>query len=237
MFLLEGDKLIRNALEQNHVNPVKINHVWASEEWISSLPDLPEFSSGLITSATAEELVSVSLLVTSPGVIATAEIPTNEFSHSILKDEFTLVLDSIRDPGNMGTIIRTADWFGFKNIICSEDCVDVFNPKVVQASMGAVLRIQPSYQSLPNIITEAKRMKIQIFGTTMHGEDYIDTFIKRPAMLVFGNESSGISPEVIKLLDKEILIGNIPNHNMGSESLNVGSSLAIICAELRRRGI
>jgi RNA methyltransferase, TrmH family len=235
LFLLEGDKLIRNALEQNQQNLVKIKQVWGNEAWINSLPDLPEFPCNIIQAASDEELNSLSLLVSAPGVLAIAEIPSVEFSNVILKDELTLVLDSIRDPGNMGNIIRTADWFGFKNIICSEDCVDAFNPKVVQASMGAVLRVQLYYESLPKIIKEAHLIKAHVFGTTMNGEDYLDAYIKPPALLVFGNESNGISPEVLRMLDKEIFIPGSSSEHSGSESLNVGSSLAIVCAEIRRR--
>jgi len=235
LFLLEGDKLIRNALEQNQQNLVKIKQVWGNEAWISSLPDLPEFSSGIIQAASEEELRALSQMVSSPGVIATADIPSVEFNNSILKDEITLVLDSIRDPGNMGSIIRTADWFGFKNIICSEDCVDAFNPKVVQASMGAVLRVQLHYESLPRIIEEARKIKAHVFGTSMKGEEYLVANIKRPALLVFGNESKGISQEVLGMLDKEVLISGVAGDNAGSESLNVASSVAILCAELRRR--
>lgn len=235
MFLLEGDKLIRNALEQNQHNLVKIKQVWGNETWINSLPGLPEFSRDIIQSASDEELKSLSQMVISPGVIAIAEIPSPEFSYSILKDELTLVLDAVRDPGNMGTIIRTADWFGFRNIICSEDCVDAFNPKVVQASMGAVLRVQIFYEPLVKVIEAARRIKAQIFGTGINGENYLDVYVKKPALLIFGNESNGIAPEIMGVLDKEILIPGNHTEQAGSESLNVGSSLAIICAELRRR--
>lgn len=235
LFLLEGDKLIRNALEQNNKNLVKVKHVWGNEAWINSLPDLPEFSSDIILSANEDELESLSSMVSSPGVIAIAEIPRLEFSNTILKDELTLVLDSIRDPGNMGTIIRTADWFGFKHIICSEDCVDPFNPKVVQASMGAVLRVHLYYESLPKIIEEARKIKTHIIGTSMNGENYLDVFVKKPALLIFGNEANGISPEVTDMLDKEIFIPGNQEGHAGSESLNVGSSVAILCAEIRRR--
>jgi len=135
----------------------------------------------------------------------------------------------------MGTIIRTADWFAYKNIICSVDCVDAFNPKVVQASMGAVLRVNLYYGFLPKIIEEARKIKAQVFGTSMNGENYLDVHLKKPSLLVFGNESNGISPEVLSLLDKEVLIPGAQEGHMGSESLNVGSSVAIICSELRRR--
>ncbi len=237
LFLLEGDKLIRDALEQNTKNLVKIKQIWATEEWKNSLPDSLEFQNEIIEIVNAEDLKSFSSMTSPPGLIAIAQLPEFEFSTSILKEEVTIVLDSIRDPGNLGTIIRTADWFGFKNIICSKDCVDAYNTKVVQASMGAVLRVSVYYQSLPELIMNARKLKVRSFGATMDGVSIYDSYIKRPAMVIFGNESTGISSEIKDLLDEKIHIpGNSP-HGDGSESLNVGSSAAIVCAEIRRRGL
>lgn len=237
LFLLEGDKTVRNALEQNSKNLVRIKQVWASEEWRESIPENSEIQEEIINTATSAELKSVSSMITSPGVIAIAQLPSFEFSTTILQDEITLVLDSIRDPGNLGTIIRTADWFGFKNIICSSDCVDAYNTKVVQASMGAILRVKVYYQSLSELIISARKMKVKSFGTTMDGGSIYDACIKRPAMVIFGNESGGISSEIINMLDEKILIPGVAQDSQGTESLNVGSSLAIVCAEIRRRGV
>lgn len=237
LFVLEGDKVVRNALEQNENNLVKIEEIHATGDWIRSLPELSERSHNIIHEASDDELKAVSSMLTSPGVIALARIPALEFQNTLLKDEITLVLDSIRDPGNLGTIIRTTDWFGFNNIICSPDCVDAYNPKVVQASMGAILRVNIYYESVPIIIENLKRMKVRLFGTSLDGSNFYDTYIKRPAAIVFGNESKGISQEFLKVVDEKILIPNSYGDHSGSESLNVGSSVAIMCAEIRRRGI
>lgn len=235
LFILEGDKVVRDALEQDEINLLKIEEVYATDEWIQSLPELPEQTSKIVHEASPEDLEAVSSMVTAPGVIALARISEPEFKTSLLKEEYTLVLDSIRDPGNLGTILRTADWFGFQHVICSPDCVDVYNPKVVQASMGAILRISVYHEVLADIISDFKRMRIRLFGTSLAGSNVFDAYIKKPAAIVFGNESKGVSPEILKMVDEQIMIPGTTETHAGSESLNVASSLAIICAELHRR--
>lgn len=227
--------MVRDALEQNEVNLLKIEEVYAIEDWIRSLPEMPEQTSKIIHEASPDDLEAISSMVTSPGVIALARISEPELNTSLLKEEYTLVLDSIRDPGNLGTIIRTADWFGVQHIICSPDCVDIYNPKVVQASMGAILRTRIYHEALKDIIPDLKRMRIRVFGTSLTGSNVFDAFIKKPAAIVFGNESKGVSSEILDMVDEQILIPGTTEAHAGSESLNVASSLAIICAELHRR--
>lgn len=237
LFLLEGDKIIRDALEQNDKNLIKIEEVHATKDWISELPILPQTVRESIHESEAGDLKAVSSMTTSPGVIALASIPSYEFNTSLLRDQYTILLDSIRDPGNMGTILRTADWFGIQHIICSPDCVDAFNPKVVQASMGAILRVKVYYEALPAVVRSLKRMRIRIFGTSLHGSNLFDAYIKRPAAIIFGNESKGVSSELLEMADEEILIPGVVEDHAGSESLNVASSVAIIGAELHRREV
>ncbi len=235
LFILEGEKVVRDALVQNDDNFIKIEEVHATDDWIRGLPELPEQTGSIVHEALPEDLEALSSMVTSPGVIALAHIHETEFNTSLLKEEYTLVLDSIRDPGNLGTIIRTADWFGIQHIICSPDCVDVYNPKVVQASMGAILRTRVYYEALVDIISDLKRMRIRIFGSSLAGGNLFDAYIKKPAAIIFGNESKGVSREVLECVDEKILIPGAREDNTGSESLNVASSVAIICAELQRR--
>jgi len=174
------------------------------------------------------ELDKISTLQTPQGFLALVHIPENkELDQKELKNQFTLVLDGVQDPGNMGTIIRTADWFGFKNIICSVDCVEVFNPKTVQATMGSLARVNVFEADLPGLLTDNT---IPVFGALLDGESIYKTQWGTEGLVVLGNEGKGISPEVIKKINKPVTIPRIGE----AESLNVAVSAAIFCAELVR---
>ncbi len=174
------------------------------------------------------ELDKISTLQTPQGFLALVHIPKNkELDQKELKNQFTLVLDGVQDPGNMGTIIRTADWFGFKNIICSVDCVEVFNPKTVQATMGSLARVNVFEADLPGFLADNT---IPVFGALLDGESIYKTQWGSEGLVVLGNEGKGISPEVIKKIDKPVTIPRIGE----AESLNVAVSASIFCAELVR---
>lgn len=150
-----------------------------------------------------------------------------------------LALDSIRDPGNLGTIIRIADWFGIKAIFAAPDTVDVFNPKVVQATMGAIFRVRMHYVDLPSLAGRIREMGGRIFGTFLDGEDMyrcpLDCGMDNPSVIVIGNESEGISDEVGALVTDRLYIPPYPADTPGSESLNAAIATAITVAEFRRR--
>ena len=140
-----------------------------------------------------------------------------------------VALDRVQDPGNLGTIIRIADWFGVDTIVCSEDTADVWNPKVVQATMGSLARVSVVYADLPSVI---ERYNGPVYGTFLDGENIYDTELSKEGIVVFGNEGNGISDDVRKLVSKRILI---PPTRKGAESLNVAIATAITLAEFRRR--
>lgn len=174
------------------------------------------------------ELDKISTLQTPQGFLALVYIPKNkELDLKALKNQFTLVLDGVQDPGNMGTIIRTADWFGFKNIICSADCVEVFNPKTVQATMGSLARVNIYEADLPALL---EKNTIPVFGALLDGESIYKTQWGTEGLVILGNEGKGISAEVIKKINKPVTIPRIGE----AESLNVAVSAAIFCAELVR---
>ncbi|CAH0259016.1 23S rRNA (guanosine-2'-O-)-methyltransferase RlmB [Pedobacter sp. Bi36] len=174
------------------------------------------------------ELDKISTLQTPQGFLALIHIPKNrELALTALKNQFTLVLDGVQDPGNMGTIIRTADWFGFKNIICSVDCVEVFNPKTVQATMGSLARVNIYEADLPALL---EKNTIPVFGALLDGESIYKTQWGAEGLVILGNEGKGISAEVIKKINKPVTIPRIGE----AESLNVAVSAAIFCAELVR---
>lgn len=146
------------------------------------------------------------------------------------KDEqgLVLLLDHLQDPGNMGTIIRTADWFGIRSIVCSTDCVDCYNPKVVQSTMGAIFRTHILYCDLVQWIETYQR---PVYGAVLDGDDMRHVPLTRPAALVIGNESRGISPSVQQMLTHRL---SIPNYGGTCESLNASVATAILCAEFYR---
>jgi RNA methyltransferase, TrmH family len=146
-----------------------------------------------------------------------------------------LVLDRIQDPGNLGTIVRMADWFGISRIFCSVDCADLYSPKCVQSTMGALARVQVHYLNLTDLLKEAASNKVPVYGAYMEGENVFDTELSTCAMIVMGSEGQGISRELECYLTKKISIPTFPAGNRVPESLNVAVSASIICAEFRRR--
>jgi TrmH family RNA methyltransferase len=140
----------------------------------------------------------------------------------------------VQDPGNLGTIIRLADWFGIEHIFCSQGTVDVYNPKVIQATMGAMARVQLHYVDLPALITSLHK-DIPVYGTFLDGNDMYGEPLSGNGLIVMGNEGNGISEEVSRLINRRLYIPNYPQERETSESLNVATATAIICAEFRRR--
>lgn len=147
-----------------------------------------------------------------------------------------LGLCGVRDPGNLGTIIRIADWFGIDTIFCSQDCVELYNPKTVQATMGAIFRRRILYCNIPDVISKGRAAGVPLFGTFLNGSNMYTMNLPKSALILLGNESNGIPQEVERLLgaDEKLLIPPYPADAQTSESLNVATAAAIICAEFRR---
>ncbi|MCQ2208297.1 MAG: RNA methyltransferase [Paludibacteraceae bacterium] len=144
------------------------------------------------------------------------------------------MLDRVQDPGNLGTIIRIADWFGIRNIVCSNDTVDVFNPKTVQATMGALARVKVHYADLVPFLKSLPN-DFPVFGTFLEGDNIYQMDLPQKAVIIMGNEGNGISKEVGQLVNKKLFIPSFPPNEPTSESLNVAVATAITCAEFRRR--
>lgn len=164
-----------------------------------------------------------------PEIAALVKIPNQSvLNNTKLKGKFSLVLDGMQDPGNMGTIVRTADWFGIRDIICSEDTVDVYNPKVVQASMGSLSRVNVHYTHLP---TALPQIGLPVFGAMLNGENIYHTDFGTEGLIVMGNEGNGLRPEIEKLISKSV---TIPGSGK-AESLNVAIAAALFCSEINRK--
>ncbi len=183
---------------------------------------------------TEEELKKISFLKTPQKVLAVLKKVDNNYNSVELKKELSLALDSIQDPGNLGTIIRIADWFGIRHIFCSETTADAFNPKTIQATMGALGRVQVHYVNLPALI-EKEVNNMPVFGTFLNGSNIYHEDLPNNGIIIMGNEGNGISEELAKLIPHKLLIPNFPAGSKTSESLNVAVATAIICSEFRRK--
>eukprot|EP01012_Entosiphon_sulcatum_P057406 TRINITY_DN81164_c0_g1_i1.p1 TRINITY_DN81164_c0_g1~~TRINITY_DN81164_c0_g1_i1.p1 ORF type:complete len:217 (+),score=20.20 TRINITY_DN81164_c0_g1_i1:917-1567(+) len=190
LFIVEGIKSIKEFIRSSY----HIHTIFYNSEQYNLLPKLPANIN--LFEVKNVELDKISTLQTPQGFLALVHIPKNkQLDQKELKNQFTLVLDGVQDPGNMGTIIRTADWFGFKNIICSLDSVEVFNPKTVQATMGSLARVNIFETDLPTFLAENK---LPVFGALLDGEPIYKIQWGNEGLVILGNEGKGISPEVIK---------------------------------------
>lgn len=230
LFLVEGDKMVQTLLEGNF----EIVELFALPTWIGRNNSLLHTNKRCaITEITEQELSRISALQTPNQVVAVARIPQPQLQIETLKEQLCLVLDNVQDPGNMGTIIRLADWFGIRHIVCSVGCVDVFNPKVVQSTMGALAKTTIHYTSLPEFIKDyTQQLQLPVYGTFLNGNIIYSTALQSAGLIVMGNEGNGISPQVEALVSQRLFI---PSFGTGSESLNVATAAAIVCSEFRRR--
>ncbi|RRD00854.1 TrmH family RNA methyltransferase [Prevotella sp. OH937_COT-195] len=227
VFVAEGPKVVGDLLKV--VQPKKLI---ATKEWFKKNGD----SDHEVEIVTNDELAKLSFLQHPQNVLAVFPIPRikekNDYSH-LLKGKLTLALDSVQDPGNLGTIIRIADWFGIDTILCSNETADVYNPKVVQATMGSIARVQVIYVDLVTALTSVKD-NIPIYGTFLNGDSIYDSNLSNEGIIVMGNEGNGISKKIVDLITNRILIPSYPKERETADSLNVAIATAITCAEFRR---
>lgn len=188
--------------------------------------------------ATRMEIEQMSGLRAPQGSIAVFRKPAVGYGDRTTGNDLIIVLDGIQDPGNLGTIIRTCDWFGVKEIICSPDTADCYNPKVVQATMGALARVQLYYTDLPSFLADARKQGTPIYGTLLDGKNMYNELsavsCQQSAIIIMGNEGNGISEEVRKWITHPLRIPSYPADAETSESLNVAIATAIVLAEFRR---
>jgi RNA methyltransferase, TrmH family len=231
LFIIEGDKLVKEFL----IAKIPLKTLIAKPEFLSALPvDLTKFVDN-IEKVTYEELKQISTLKTPHNALAVVPIPEREMNTSEVLSQLCVALDFVQDPGNLGTIIRAAAWFGLKNIICSENCVDVFNPKVIQASMGAILHVNVYYSDLEKLVVLANKNKIPVFGTMLEGESIYEHKLDNKGIILLGNESKGISDRLIPYITEKIMIPKFSKELEGIDSLNVGMSASIVFSEFLRK--
>jgi TrmH family RNA methyltransferase len=223
LFLVEGFKSVIEFIN----SPYGVEAIYHTTSFDSNVLNLSrKINSFEISSA---EMEKISSLKTPQHVAALVKIRVlPPLNNNLLKQKFSLVLDGIQDPGNLGTIIRIADWFGIQNVICSTDSVDVYNPKVVQASMGSLSRIDVFYEEIGRILAETD---LPVFGALMQGESIYETDFGTHGLIVMGNEGNGMSRDVERLITRAVTIPRVG----GAESLNVGIAAALFCSEINRK--
>lgn len=230
VFLVEGNKLVDEALASGF----EIDFLAGTDKFLSAR-HIEKKHIDEIVETDKDTLKKASLLQSPQEALAIIKKPAFLISEVESKGQLSLALDCIQDPGNLGTILRIADWFGIKQIICSADTVDVYNPKVVQASMGAIFRVKTFYTDLSEFLQKEKNQGIAIYGTFMNGKSIYNQKLTNEAILVMGNEGNGISNEIEQLITEKISIPSLAENNSGSESLNVAIATAICCSEFKRR--
>lgn len=187
-----------------------------------------------VADVTHDELRHVSFLEAPQSVLAVFRMRDSHIESVQTSGCLTLAIDGVQDAGNMGTIIRLADWFGVDNVVCSAGTVDVYNPKCVQATMGALARVNVCYTDLP-LFLKSLPADVTPYSTSLNGGNIYETDLNASAVIVMGNEGNGVSADVMSLCRERLLIPSFPAGRPTSESLNVGVATAIICAEFRRR--
>lgn len=222
-FLIEGDKLITEAL----LEKVYPELIIATSDWIQQHSgNIPE---GIPIAETEQSVIEkISSLSTPPPVMALMQQPKQPTNPGICKGQWWLALDGINDPGNMGTLLRTADWFGIRTILCSENCVDLYNPKVIQSTMGALFRVQVYYGDLSSWLAE---QKVNSYAAVLGGEPLTETHFHNEGILVIGSESHGISEPVLEVCNQTVTIPHIGK----TESLNAAIAGSILLYEIRRQ--
>jgi RNA methyltransferase, TrmH family len=167
--------------------------------------------------------------------VAVVHMPEHEMNISEIINQFCVALDFVQDPGNLGTIIRAAGWYGIKNIVCSVNCVDVYNPKVIQSSMGALLHVNVFYCDLKNLLASAIKNSVPVFGTLLEGDSIYNHKLDSKGIILLGNESKGISNELIPFITEKIRIPKFSKAREGIDSLNVGMAASIVFSEFLRK--
>ncbi len=215
IFVAEGVKVINELLQSS----LTLNHVFSTVPF--------NIDANLETRVTEVELKKISFLTTPNKALALFEIPEIK---NINLNTLVVALDAVRDPGNLGTIIRLCDWFGIKELVCSEDTVDCYNPKVIQATMGSITRVNISYVDLEVFLKEANET---VYGAFMDGDNVYKTTLANKGVLVMGNEANGISNAIEQLVTKKVSIPRFGDLQ-ATESLNVATATAILLSEFKR---
>lgn len=227
IFVAEGNKLVADMLP---FYTCKL--LLAKPNWMATQGDIPAEE---LLVAEEDDIRKASFLKNPQDVLALFHYPEWNLEEADPRKDMVLLLDGIQDPGNLGTIIRLADWFGIEHIVCSTDTADVFNPKTVQATMGALAHVKVHYTELAGYIRHWKGNSVPVYGTFLDGDNLYGRSLTKNGLLIMGNEGNGVRPEIASLADERLYIPNYPQGRETAESLNVAIATAILCSEFRRR--
>lgn len=223
VYIAEGKKLILQLLNEGEVCELLLGHQSIIEEIVAMRKKIRDWKA-----CDVADIKKISSLKNSTGILGVFKILPKPFDEDNILNSLSLVLENIQDPGNFGTIIRTANWFGIKHIFCSEDSVDLYNPKVVQASMGSISKVNVIYTDLIQLVKTYRSNNFKIFGTFLEGQNIFDTKLTDTGFIILGNEGKGISQKLKKYIDIDLFIPSVGI--AATESLNVASTTAIVCA-------
>lgn len=226
LFVAEGNKCVRDTWGH-----FRCRMLIATNRWYEQHATAEMFN--IIRIADMRQMSRMSQFSTPSEVMALYELPQYELTPEDIKGRLTIALDTIQDPGNLGTIIRVADWYGIRDIVCSKETVDAFGHKVIQATMGAISRVRVHYTDLPQWFESVA--EVPVIGTYLDGDNLYSAELPAEAIVLFGNEGRGISPKLAKYVTRRVLIPSYPADVATSESLNVSVAVAITVSELRRR--
>ena len=237
LFIIEGDKLVREALNEKANSRFKLHSIYVLDSWLEQNQEIILPYKEITVQINNKELSQISNLKTPNRVLALIHSIYPDFKTINIQEGQIIGLDNIKDPGNMGTIIRLADWFGIKDILLSPGCVDPYNPKVVQATMGSIFRV-----NLHQIDLEAWLEKtpenFPVYGAILNGENIYNKKLSKKGVILFGNESQGLSAELGKFINEAITIPRGDNSDVyGAESLNVSVALGVILSEFSRQNV
>jgi len=230
LFIAEGHKSVFDLLSTQ----MMASTIIATQEWINENKALIQNTTEVII-ASENEIKKISSHKSPPAVIGLFKQKNNQLVVSDLQKELCLFLDEVQDPGNLGTIIRLADWFGIKHLICSRNCADIYNPKTIQSTMGAISRVNIYEVEAINFLKDYQELKQPIYGTFLDGENIYQHKLQNHGLIIMGNEGKGIGKSVASFVSHKLLIPSYPAGIPTSESLNVSVATAITCAEFRRQ--
>ena len=226
MFVADGTKLVLELVSAFRCTLLVATPGWIIENKNVRADEIIQVETG--------EFNKISNQKSPQGVLAVFAKPGFTWEMEELNQKLILALDDVQDPGNLGTIVRIADWFGITDVFCSEHSADAYNPKTVQATMGALARVRVHSVNLVEFLKSCPP-ELPVYGTFMNGENIYNRQITQHGIIVMGNEGNGISPQIERLVTTRLLIPNYPMGNPTSESLNVSVATALACAEFRRR--
>lgn len=226
LFIAEGPKIVNELLGSRF----KVKEIFSTGDFVFKDPGKKNHSSQAFKEyqVNDKELQEISNQSSPIQVLAVVEMEKNDQALSVLPDQLVLALDDIRDPGNFGTIIRIADWFGIKHIVCSPSCVDLYNPKAVQSTMGSLARVHVDYAELATVVLIFKH----VYAAVLDGANIYSEKLSSSGIILIGNEARGIATDLLKYVTGKI---SIPNFSEGADSLNAAVAAALVCSEFKRK--